>query len=246
MTMRNLTQAIQSLVSNKGQISPLGKLMSAFPLLQLLLNFIAFYQFVLRPSFGSLCLILFFVYIFPLACFRIHNIFFPLQAGTFDLAEPKYCPWWGSYCLQLVFYSFPQLERILLLLPGAYAFWLRLWGANIGKNIIFTPRIELLDRPLLTIGDGSFFGAGVGISQHIIRPKDGKLVLQVKPVSIGKRVFLGAESRIAPGSCIDDDVVIPYGTVLGLNQHISNKNVGKLDSVLLNHNSTKQAAGDRK
>ncbi|MGI2903149.1 acyl transferase [Tolypothrix sp. VBCCA 56010] len=152
------------------------------------------------------------LYVFPLLIHRIHEYFYPLKEGISYLAGKNYSPWWGSHQIQVIYIAFPALETLLRLIPGAFSLWLRLWGAKVGKNVYWTPQLEISDRALIEIGDNVVFGNGVGIYSHIIKPKKQDLLLYVKKVKIGNNVFLGAWNHIAPGVTIADGTYVPVFT----------------------------------
>jgi acetyltransferase-like isoleucine patch superfamily enzyme len=85
-----------------------------------------------------------------------------------------------------------------------------LWGAKVGRNVYWTPGLEIADRGLIEIGDRVIVGHRVGLYSHIIKPRKQDLMLYVKKVKIGNNVFLGAGSHISPG------VVIPDGSYLSV------------------------------
>lgn len=114
-----------------------------------------------------------------------------------------------------------------------------LWGSKVGKRIYWTPRLELLDRTLLEIGDDVVFGHNSGLCAHlVVSPEQYKQqkqlstdhaltlnegerpVLLVDKVKIGKNVFVGAGSRLGPGTVIDDGVSLPILTYLIANQQV--------------------------
>jgi hypothetical protein len=152
------------------------------------------------------------------------NIFFPLKEGVFDIMAKGYSPWWGSHMFQVVYMSCPFLEGILRVIPGAYSFWLRLWGSKVGKNVYWTPNIELDDRSLLDIGNNCIVGHKLHFLPHVITPRDGKMSLLFKKITIGNNCFLGAGSRLGPGVMMDDDTSIPILTDGQIDQHFKTGN----------------------
>ncbi|MBF2065180.1 MAG: acyl transferase [Calothrix sp. C42_A2020_038] len=187
----------------------LSTLLSFFPTLVMLMIFTSFLCICVHPGILSLSTLFFSIYIFPLLIYRIHNYFLPVQEGISYLCGKDYSPWWGSHQIQAIYISFPIFETILRLIPGGFSLWLRLWGSQVGKNVYWTPHIEIADRGLIQIGDNVIFGHQVGIYSHIIKPKKQDLLLYVKKVKIGSNVFLGAGNNVAPGVCIDDNTYIP-------------------------------------
>ena len=86
--------------------------------------------------------------------------------------------------------------------------WLRLWGAKVGKNVVWTPQVAISDRGFLEIGDNVIFGNWVRLIAHVATPKKDKLKLYIQTIKIGNNVFVGGESFLAPGVEIEDDTVI--------------------------------------
>ena len=123
--------------------------------------------------------------------------------------------WWFTSQWQVIFNRLPWIEEIIRLTPGLYSFWLRLWGARIGKFVYWTPGLQILDRPLLDIGDRVVFGAGVKINPHIIMPnRNGQLALLVAPVRIGADALVGGYSLLLAGSWIGPGEASPGKRIL--------------------------------
>lgn len=188
----------------------MGKLVALFPPLHGLAILFATVRFIQEVSLLTFMLMPLAIYVFPLVCFRIHNFLYPTVAGEYDLSSKNYSPWWGSYQFQWMFNTFTAFEKILLMYPPLFGSWLRLWGAEIGDNILFTPKLEILDRPLLKIGSNTTFGYEVKITSHYVTPKNGRPMLSVAVPEIGEKCFIGAFSRIGPGAVIKEGVRIPY------------------------------------
>ena len=141
---------------------------------------------------------LFFLYGFPLLAYHLHRFVYPLAHGISYLQGSDYSPWWGSHQFQLIYIAFPALEILLRLVPGVFSAWLRLWGANIGKQVYWTPALEIADRGLLTIGDGVVFGHRVGMYSHIIKPRRDNLMLYLNPITIGDGSFIRNYLHLEP------------------------------------------------
>ncbi|MDY6899913.1 MAG: DapH/DapD/GlmU-related protein [Cyanobacteriota bacterium] len=193
---------------------------SFFPATVILLGFISFLWVCDSPGFLSIAALFFSFYGFPLLIHKIHDHFYPIQEGISYLQGEEYSPWWGSQQIQSIYITFSFLESVLRLIPGAFSFWLRLWGAKVGKNIYWTPRLEIADRSLIEIGDNVVFGQGCGIFSHVIKPKKQDLMLYVKKVKIGSNVFIGGGSYIAPGVVVEDETFISTESRLYPNKSI--------------------------
>ncbi|WP_243714122.1 acyl transferase [Nostoc sp. 106C] len=160
------------------------------------------------------------IYGLPVIVYRWHQWVYPVPEGITYLCGKEYSPWWGSHQIQVIYITIPVLEAVLRLIPGAFSFWLRLWGAKVGRNVYWTPGLEIADRGLLEIGDRVIMGHRVGISSHVIKPRKQNLMLYVKKVKIGNDVFVGAGSIFAPGVVIGDGTFLTMATNLSPNQQV--------------------------
>lgn len=180
-----------------------GRLVTLFPLTHLSVILVQMYLFVKNPSLLNVLAIPFWVYVFPVLAFRLHNIFLPLGEGSWDLSLKKYNTWWGSHQFQYLFICVSWLEGFLHTVPGLYTLWLRSWGSQIGKNVFWTPKVEILDRGLVEVGDNVLVGHLVAMSSHMVIVKEGKPLLVIKKVRIGEGSFIGADSQLGPGALVD-------------------------------------------
>ena len=193
-------------------MTTMAKIVTTVPILHLLAIGGAFVSFVSSPSLlGGLALILA-TYVLPLLGFRIHDYFYPTLPGTYDLSGKTYNPWWGSYQFQWAFITFPTFEKLLMAYPPLYLTWLRLWGAEVGRNVMITPKFEVLDRSLVKIGDNTTFGYSVLITSHYVARRDNRPVLVVAKADIGSGCFVGAYTKIAPGAKIHNNIKLPYNS----------------------------------
>lgn len=177
-----------------------GVLISFFPLVHLLLIVGSMLLLVFSHHLLHVLTLLFAIYGFPVLTFRIHNLFFPLQEGTFDLSVKSYNHWWATHKIQFLFVAVPILEAPFHFVPGAFSFWLRLWGSKIGKNVFWTPRVEVIDRGLLEIGDNAVIGHIAAFCCHVVSPKGGRPFLIIKKIHVGKNAFIGADCQLGPGA----------------------------------------------
>lgn len=202
-------------------MSTMSKLMTLYPTIVIIMIIGSLINAVYSPSLLSFLLIPTSLYLFPLITFRFMNFFFPIIQGKSNLSEREYSPWWGGHQMQLIYYAVPQLEALLRIIPGAFSLWLRLWGSKIGKNVYWTPNVEIDDRSLVEIGDNAVFGHKVEIVSHVVGPRNGVISLYSKAVVIGKNCFIGAGSRFAPGSKVEDNAFVPVLTDVYINQVIT-------------------------
>lgn len=198
----------------------LSIILSFFPTLILLLTGSTIVYFIYSHNLFCILAILFFLYGLPLLVFRLHEMIYPIKQKVSYLIGKKYIPWWGSHQIQVIYIAIPVLESVLRLIPGVFSLWLRLWGSKIGKNVYWTPTLEIADRSLLEIGDNVVIGHRVAFSSHVIKPKKENLMLYVKKVKIGNNVFVGGGSMIAPGVVINDGQFIPVNKTLLPNQKV--------------------------
>jgi acetyltransferase-like isoleucine patch superfamily enzyme len=198
----------------------LSKILLFFPTIVLLLTGGSLIYFAHSPGIFSILAVLFSLYGLPVLVYRIYQWKYPIKEGISYLRGKEYSSWWGSHQIQVIYIAIPALEAVLRLIPGLFSAWLRLWGAKVGKNVYWTPGLEIADRGLLEIGDRVVMGHKVGISSHIIKPRKQNLMLYVKKVKIGNDVFVGASSLLGPGTVIEDGISIPLITSLYLNQKV--------------------------
>lgn len=191
-----------------------------FPSIVLLLTGASLAYFAHSTSVLGIFAILFSLYGLPVLVYWLHQWIYPVQEGVSYLRSKEYSPWWGSHQIQIIYIAIPALEAILRLIPGTFSIWLRLWGARIGRNVYWTPGLEIADRGFLEVGDRVVIGHRVGIYPHVIKPRRQDLMLYVKKVKIGNDVFVGAGSRLAPGVVIQDDTYVPVETDFYPNQQV--------------------------
>jgi hypothetical protein len=197
-----------------------SRLCGLFPALWLAGAFACTLWIAAAPGLASVLALLAVLYLVPVAAFRAHQALWPLPEGRSRLDAPSYSPWWGGHQFQVVYSAFPALEAALRVVPGLYSAWLRLWGSRIGRNVYWTPLVEVTDRSLLEIGDGVVFGHRVACYAHLVKRRDAGLVLYVRRIRVGHGVLLGAGSRLGPGARIDDGTVLPLLTDVGVGRRI--------------------------
>ena len=202
-------------------MSVAGFLVSLFPLGLLIQALGLFMWFVVSPNGVAILALFATFYVQPLLCFRIHEFFFPTREKATYLDGEGYNPWFGAHQIQLIYIAFPFLEVALRLVPGLFSLWLRLWGSKVGKSVYWTPHCLITDRQLLEIGSNALVGHKSYFFPHLIKPsKSGRLLLIVKRVRVGDRVFIGAGSRLAPGVEIEDGAFLGAGAEIPPNQKV--------------------------
>ena len=199
-------------------MSALGRAFLAFPPLVLLCALASAGTLVFRPSWAAAGALLFSLYGLPLCAFHLLSLLFPVREGLSDFSGRAFSPWWAAHQIQAIYIAFPALEAALRLVPGVFSFWLRLWGSRIGRNVHWSPRVDVLDRNLLEIGDRVVFGHKVICFGHVIKAKGGRLVLFVRRVRIGSGAFIGAGCRLGPGAVVPPAAVVPLLSDLYVNE----------------------------
>ncbi len=145
-----------------------GILASLFPALYLATVVAILIVTIATSSIQGCFFLIGFIYLIPVIIFRIHNRIYPLKEGSWDLSKKVYNPWWTSYNLQYPFIALPFLESLLHFIPGLYSVWLRSWGSEIGKNVFWTPRVEIGDRSLVVIQDDVIVGHITSMVCHLV------------------------------------------------------------------------------
>lgn len=200
----------------------LSKLMAFFPASVILFTGL-WILFAMRAQnlfvfAGALLGLLFTVYGYPLLTFHLLQKLKPFKGTHEALDSTKYSCWWGIHQVQLIYFVFPVLEKVLKAVPGLFSAWLRLWGSKIGKNVYWTVTTEIHDRHLLNIEDGVIFGHEVRLICHVVGPHEGKMSLYANTITIRKRAFIGAGAILGPGVKIDSRIFLAAKTE-GLPDH---------------------------
>lgn len=191
----------------------LGRLATLFPITHLSAIAGSLLWFVWQPGILSALTLMFSIYLLPPLLFRIYCLRHPARAGRWVISNAERCDWWIAHQMQMIYAAVPAFEAFLRFLPGVYSAWLRLWGSKVGKNVYWTPMVEIIDRHMLRIGDDVIFGHKVICTSHVVSRKDnGEFVLLLRPVRIGSGTFIGALSRLGPGVKIPAKSAVPYDT----------------------------------
>lgn len=175
-------------------------------LLMIFLNYIPLLQgisaltclFYFNSWLFKICFALGIIYILPILVVRMILHLHPLKKTKFEIFSKDYFVWWSVFCWQIIFLRFQFLEEILRSIPSFYSFWLRCWGAKIGKLVYWTPGTIILDRPFLNIGDHVVFGAGVRINPHV---QEGETMI-LAPVTVEENVVVGGYSLLTSGTVL--------------------------------------------
>lgn len=194
------------------------KVAMIFPIVHLILVIAAgVYLLKAGNAFSFLFLVLV-IYVLPVALWRLMVCFYPIHEGQsfIGIKESSGHPWLVAHQLQYLFITFSFFERVLILIPNVYSAWLRLWGSRIGKKVVWTPRVEVIDRTHLDIGDYCVIGDKTYLSSHIVRRKNGRLVLLFRGVQVGERALIGYSSQLLAGAQVAAFSQIPAQTMVGM------------------------------
>jgi hypothetical protein len=145
------------------------------------------------------------LFVLPPLITRIVGWIFPMEPGSHRVASRTFLVWWATAQCQMLFCRLPFLEECLRLVPGLYSFWLRCWGARIGRLTFWSPGLRILDRGLLRIGDDVVFGAGVRLNAHVIArdEESGEMFLHLADIEIGDAAHIGGYSLLTAGSVVE-------------------------------------------
>ncbi len=193
-----------------------------FPALHLLIIGVLVASTFISFSWLKLSLLPMVIFVLPLLLWRIFALFFPIREGVSYVGrrEAVANSWYISNRLQIFFISFSFFERMLMLFPGAFSFWLRLWGSKIGTGIFWSPGVQVFDRTALKLGNFVIFGNDVTLSGHIVKRTHERILVYYKPLTIGARSLVGYASHVAPGVCIAEKAQVEAGTRLYPNQKV--------------------------
>ncbi len=89
-------------------------------------------------------------------------------------------------------------------------------GARLGTNVYIGDRVIFDDGflSLISVGDDAVICAGTRLLAHDASTKRSMGYTVIKPVQIGKRAYIGADSIILPGVTVGDDAVVGAGSVV--------------------------------
>lgn len=169
-------------------------------------------------------IIISYLYLLPVFFYRLFYLFYPKSYGKCELFSREYNLWWYGVQLQTIYTRFSFLEEFLRIFPFVYSFWLRLWGSKIGALVFWSPKVLIVDRGDLNIGDHCIIGYGAKFTSHLLSKSHKRNILLYQPINVGDRVVMGAEVNIGPGVQIHSDVVIAaLSTLLPLSEWKNSK-----------------------
>lgn len=158
---------------------------------------------------------------------RVRHSEFDRNDG-FNLGRPRW--FFGLwYLVKIVFFlsSFPWPGRLRSSI-------LRCFGATVGENVYWKPRVNIHIPWKLSVGDHALFGEEVFIlnfemvsigteacvSQRVFICtgnhdfRDVKMRYRNRPISVGDGAWIGAQVFVAPGVKIGDEAVVTAGSIV--------------------------------
>ncbi len=141
------------------------------------------------------------IYLLPPLLARVALLIYPIKKRHIPFGSTEFMTWWFLTSLQTIYSRFAFLEELLRSVPSLYSFWLRLWGAKIGKMTYWSPTAKIIDRSFLDIGDFVSLGMGVKLNPHVIsKNSQGERELLLAPIIIGDNVLVGGYSLLTTGT----------------------------------------------
>jgi len=130
--------------------------------------------------------------------------------GTYRMWSPYMVRWW---CVNNLVATSIKFIGFFLQDTALFQYWLRLLGANIGKNVIFdTTKLSQVDQ--LTIGDDCVVEGQSSIFCHSFTSINGEVALTIGPVEIGDRVLMNFKIAVEPDTIIPSDVELKSGATV--------------------------------
>ncbi len=155
------------------------------------------------------------LYLIPPLVVRATLRLAPIGAGEFPMGSRAFLIWWFTAQWQIIFNRLPFLEEILRLVPGLYSFWLRLWGASVGRLVYWSPGCVVLDRPLTRIGHRVVLGVGARLHAHVISQAGQQATrLSIAPLQIDDDALIGGFSLLTSGVHVHARQMVPVATAL--------------------------------
>ncbi len=154
------------------------------------------------------------LYLLPPLLARGTVLIFGAPRATTPVPSRASYVWWVTAQLQVPFMRFPALEELLRCVPGLYSAWLRLWGAEIGAFVFWSPQVLVADRPFVRVGERAVIGYGAKLTAHLLSREAGKNVLIFGVPVIGAGAILGTLSGVGPGAQVGAGQTLKATTAL--------------------------------
>ncbi|MFC2171190.1 hypothetical protein ACFLU6_01005 [Acidobacteriota bacterium] len=155
---------------------------------------------ILLSVLAHACLWIFFL---PILLFFLRTILPRLEEGSFDVPSRGLMVWMIHLALSRSL-SLVPVGSVVYFFSILRFLYLRALGCKNAFRINTSLSVSITDFPLLTIADGAFLADKVTVSCHEF--VDGKLKL--KRVHIGKDCRILINSVIAPGTYMEEGVVV--------------------------------------
>ena len=155
------------------------------------------------------------LFVLPPLVVRASTWWSPLTSGRLEPGSRGFLHWWFAAQWQVIFTRLPVLEEVIRMIPGLYSLWLRLWGAQVGSLVYWSPGVVILDRPLVRIGSRVIFGVGARLTPHVLAPNGARrMALYLSPITIGDGALIGGYSVLLPGCEVaEGEVTPPFRTI---------------------------------
>jgi len=154
------------------------------------------------------------LYLIPPLLARMTITLFGRPNGTVRNNSRKHFIWSLLFQYQL-FNRFPMLEEILKLIPGIYAIWLNIWGANVSMFVFWSSGVTILDRYNMHIEKGTILGTECLLSGHFLTfDEGGNDTVIIDKIYIKSGALIGTRAMVAPGCIIHEDEILPATRLL--------------------------------
>jgi hypothetical protein len=152
------------------------------------------------------------IYLLPPLASRLTILLFGRPEGRFTQDMPAYRVWWVLTQWQILFNRLPWLEELLRLVPGLYAFWIRLWGGNISPFAYIGPGVLITDRHAIRVERGAVLGMhGILAGHLVVRDENGRWVVLAAAPVVESEAILGGDAKLGPGAILRAGQMLPSG-----------------------------------
>lgn len=150
--------------------------------------------------------VVFFVYVYGIAIYRVFLHFIPLQPG--EIAEGSRQEFvYHVYVLFYLILFYPVMRSGFAPAPLMRQFYLAL-GARLGENTYSQGIIH--DPPFIDVGENSVIGQYALLVPHVI---EGRRLAHY-PIRIGNNVTVGAHAVVLSDVIIGDNAIVATGAIV--------------------------------
>lgn len=173
------------------------------------------------------------LFLLPPLVVRASTWWSPLASGCLEPGSGGFLYWWFTAQWQVIFTRLPMLEEMIRMIPGLYSLWLRLWGAQVGALVYWSPGVVILDRPLVRIGRRVVFGVGARLNPHVLAPNGPRrMALYLSPITIGNDALVGGYSLLLPGCEVaEGEMTPPFRTIHAFSRFTNGRRMPRHDAV---------------